>query len=149
MRRKLMVGVAIALMGGSLAVTEPAAAAPAVTVTPNTGLVDLQTVDVIASGFAPNATLGVCQGVFEPPVGPEDCIGPANLTQADANGGIEFSFTVGRVGVRNGQTVDCLVPETECAIGVAEYNNIADTAVITPISFAHRPTSRSSGAAMA
>ena len=48
-----------------LVTAHPAAAATSATVTPDTGLVDGQTVTVDGVGYTPGATIGICQGITD------------------------------------------------------------------------------------
>ena len=62
-RRALTPAVAVALLGGLLAVVPaaPAAAASAITVTPSTNLVQGQTVSVSGTGYPANSTVGIIE----------------------------------------------------------------------------------------
>ena len=51
----------------------PAAAATSATVTPDTGLVDGQTVTVDGVGYTPGATIGICQGIMDGGPLVDDC----------------------------------------------------------------------------
>jgi hypothetical protein len=130
MRRHLLgllavAGVAAACHGG-----------PHVSVTPNTGLVDGQTVTVRGSGYAPGSSLGIVQC----PTGADsidDCDGrTAHSFSADAAGNYVQSLTVLRVIRRSsiGEETDCAVPGS-CIVASVYIHGFQGLAT-APIQFA-------------
>src|SRR5262245_225665 len=103
-RIALLVGAAMALMVISAA---PASAASALTVTPNTGLVDFQPVQVDGSGFPPNASLGLVQCVADT-VDTSGCdLGTVQFPTADENGSYSTEFIVQRIITTDAGQIDC------------------------------------------
>jgi hypothetical protein len=107
----------------TVASASPASAQPTIMVTPDTDLVDFQTVTVSGSGFAAETTLGIamCTAV---PLSIDDCdISTSVLVQSDATGAFTTEYTVERlIETPAAGPVDCAVAPT-CILGVA---NIAD-----------------------
>jgi hypothetical protein len=139
-RLSLLVVVAFGL---SLLETPPASAAGSLTVTPGTGLLDLQSVAVEGSGFNASVGIGVCQTlVVDLPPAPDLCGNTLVLVTSSSAG----TFVVPSYAVRRfmyvsrlGRTVDCLDPAEQCVIGAAEAADIAGTITLTPIAFAPPP----------
>jgi Neocarzinostatin family/Sushi repeat (SCR repeat) len=107
-----------------------------VTVTPNTGLVDGQTVTVTLAGFPALGTVGWCQGVPVEPASSSNCGGPIRTGQTDASGGLtDPSYPVARfIFVPTlGRTVDCAA-ET-CVIGAADVTDIPGSVANAYLSF--------------
>src|SRR6476620_7798566 len=100
--------VAVAASGG--ASSGAAVVLPIVTVSPSTGLVDLQTVTVTGSGFSANAQVATVQ-CRSAAIGASDC-DPGTLVykQADANGAFTLTRYVRRLIGFSGSTVDCGAP---------------------------------------
>jgi hypothetical protein len=90
-------------------------AGPSVTVTPDTGLVDGQTVTVQGSGFDPLTT---SIGVAQCPVGGTfaDCIGQKIIPAS--GGSFSTTFTVQRFAL----TVDCASVARRCFIGASNLD---------------------------
>jgi Neocarzinostatin family/Family of unknown function (DUF6299) len=110
------VGVFVAV---TVASASPASAQPMITVTPDTDLVDFQTVTVSGSGFAAETTLGIamCTAV---PLSIDDCdISTSVLVQSDATGAFTTEYTVERlIETAAAGPVDCAVAPG-CILGVA------------------------------
>jgi Neocarzinostatin family len=133
----LLVAVALAV---PLVWGTPAFAQRSLTVTPSTGLVELDSVTVEGAEFSPNAQVGFCQAIDDGSPDPSDCNGGGFGTVGTSPSG-DFSAqqTVRRfIRVPSlGRTVDCA--SESCAIGAAETSNVAGTAVFAPIEFAPAP----------
>ncbi|MCT2593606.1 hypothetical protein LHJ74_27500 [Streptomyces sp. N2-109] len=111
----------ISVLGAAAAATllfagsASAAAAPALTVTPSTGLTDGQTVAVAGSGYVAGTEVGVSQCVND-----TTCADATVHTTADANGGfnvsydVQTTFTATDWNTGETVTVDCAVDD--CAI---------------------------------
>ena len=123
-----------------LVVAHPAAAATSATVTPDTGLVDGQTVTVDGVGYTPGATIGICQGIMSGgPPNVDDCgTGATAVAHAGPTGDVTSAFDVQRIiyVTSLGRAVDCLAEQ--CVIGVMEIPGLAGAAFV-PISFAAVP----------
>jgi len=96
------------------------AAGPTVTVTPDTGLVDFQQVQVTGSGFEPNALLEVfeCRGGA---TSDADCDGyNADFIDIDGAGNVlPYNMWVdARIYLPDGTAVDCRTDAQGCQIGV-------------------------------
>ena len=127
-RRALTPAVAVALLGGLLAVVPatPAAAASAITVTPSTNLVQGQTVSVSGTGYPANSTVGIiecgagAQTAF-------DCELRYTTAPTDASGAFSnASFVVNQV-ISSGNlgTLNCAVDSCIIAVGTLDQQNIA------------------------
>lgn len=106
------------------------AATPAAVVTPSTGLVDYQSVDVEGSGFSPNVGLWV----IECPAGVSDTsacdYATAQWPWTDSAGDVTaVRMTVKRVIRAAGASVDCVV--TACVVLISETVNPAGFATAT------------------
>jgi hypothetical protein len=134
----LLVAVALAV---PLVWATPAFAQRSLTVTPSTGLVELDTVTIEGAGFNPSVEVGFCQvaddGTFSHDQ--RDCGTPFGLATTSPAGDFSAQHTVRRF-IRDAipeRTVDCAVES--CAIAAAETSDIAGTLVLTPIAFAPAP----------
>jgi hypothetical protein len=109
MMRRYLLGLVVVAAGSTLAACH---GGPHVSVTPNTDLVDGQTVTVRGSGYSPSSSLGIVQC----PTGADsldDCDGrTAHSFSADAAGNYVQPLTVQRVIRRSsaGEATDCAVP---------------------------------------
>ena len=141
-----MTGVAaVALAMGGMAsfgaFGAEAASTPTITITPNTGLTDLQQVQVTGTGFAPNLGIGTTIAV--------ECLTPATtatgcdatdyaLVTSDANGNVSFLFTVHAGTIGNG-TCGTSTTDATCKISIVSYPSL--TVLVTgPITFASAGT---------
>jgi hypothetical protein len=112
--------VAVAASGG--ASSGAAVVLPVVTVTPSTGLVDLQKVTVTGSGFSANAQVATVQ-CRSGAIGEADCdLGTLVYQPADSNGAFTLSRYVRRLIQVGATTIDCGAP-AGCILGAG---NIAD-----------------------
>jgi hypothetical protein len=116
----------------------PAFAARSLTVSPSTGLVELDAVAIEGTGFSPSVGVGFCQAI-EVSRSQSDCGTPFDQITTSPAGDFSAQHTVRRfIFVPSlGRTVDCA--SESCAIGAAEINDVAGTAVFTPIAFAPAP----------
>jgi hypothetical protein len=114
------VGVFVAVM---VAGASPASAQPMITVTPDTDLVDFQTVTVSGSGFAAEATVGMAMCTAGS-LSIDNCdLDTSDLVQSDPTGAFTTEFTVERlIETPVSGPVDCAVAPG-CILAVA---NIAD-----------------------
>jgi hypothetical protein len=132
MRRYLLGLLVVAATGGFAACH----GGPHVSVSPNTGLVDGQTVTVRGSGYAPNSSLGIVQC----PTGADsidDCDGrTAHSFSADAAGNYVQPLTVLKVIRRSsiGEATDCSVPGN-CIVASVYIHGFQGLAT-APITFA-------------
>src|SRR5712691_4926828 len=122
----VLAAVVLAAVGmtasGATVPSGASAALPVVTVSPSTGLVDLQQVTVTGSGFTPNAQVASAQ-CRPGAVGESDCdLSTVVYGQADQNGSFTQKRYVRRLIAVNANTVDCGAP-SGCILGAA---NIAD-----------------------
>jgi hypothetical protein len=112
----------------------PAGAAPLVGVTPNSALVDTQTVTVSASGFTANVQLAVLECNVGA-ISQSDCdLSTLLFTNADGSGNVSTPYNVFRqiFPANNPNGVDCA--PSNCVLAVA---NVADQteAASTPLNF--------------
>jgi hypothetical protein len=135
MRPRLRAGVFVsALVGVMLLTSGTAHAAPTATVTPSTGLQDLQSVAVSGSGFTTDVIqfgLAQCTGDGTPEG--TVCIGHT-VVAASGPGSFSTTFTVHQfVG-----TVDCAAAPGTCVIGASNIVGGGPSfsqAVIVPLTF--------------
>jgi hypothetical protein len=110
------------------------------TITPDTGLTDGDTVTLHGTGFTPFSAVYYCEGVFGASPTAADCgTGPFS-TNADASGEFTAPFSVDRVmniGVHG--SVDCAQPGANCGIGAEDFFAPEPGAVAAPISFTSQP----------
>jgi hypothetical protein len=106
-------------------VASPASAAPAATVTPATGLRDLQVVQVSGTEFPPDTAIPITQCVVQGGVAAGICYGATRImVTTDATGAFTAPFVVRRVIVEAGPTKDCADAPGACGL------NVGSTAVI-------------------
>ena len=126
------VGVVAAV---TVASASPASAQPMITVTPDTDLVDFQTVTVSGSGFAAETTLGIamCTAV---PSSIDDCdLSTSDFVESDATGAFTTEFTVERlIETPASGPVDCAVAPGACLVGVANLADFSQNAT-APLAF--------------
>jgi Neocarzinostatin family/Family of unknown function (DUF6299) len=120
--RCLAAGVGV-FAAATVALASPASAQPMITVTPDTDLVDFQTVTVTGSGFAAESTVGMAMCTAGS-LSVDNCdLDTSELVQSDATGAFTADYTVERlVETPVSGPVDCAVAPG-CILGVA---NIAD-----------------------
>ncbi|MDQ1510981.1 MAG: hypothetical protein QOG50_2825 [Actinomycetota bacterium] len=129
-RRAPLAVVAALLM--TLVWAAPASAAPALVVTPNTDLVDFQTVSVTGSGFAANSSVGLleCQtGAFD--LGNCD-LNTLAFPSTDATGSYTTDFVVQRLINTSAGQIDCA--PSACLLFSAVDPTAADVAS-APLAF--------------
>ncbi|HEV7758210.1 MAG TPA: neocarzinostatin apoprotein domain-containing protein [Acidimicrobiales bacterium] len=114
MRHRLATGVAGLVAAAGLAACTTG---PAVTVTPNTDLVDGQVVTAKGSGYTASSSLGMIQCVAGAD-SIDDCDGrTATSFSADADGRFQKAFTVRRVISHNvDQQTDCAARAGACVV---------------------------------
>ena len=131
-----IVGAIVLGAGGALTIVAapPAAAAPAIQVSPAGPYAGGETVQVTISGFTPDAAVIVALNPASrvPPTGPGDSCAPklgcAKLLVADASGGLSTQLTI-----VNGPIENALAPAESCSIDapcVIVAMNINDTSEI-------------------
>ena len=104
---------------------------PRVTVTPDTGIVDGQTVTVQGSGFDPSVQdIGIAQCPFGGTI--NDCIGQQVVSAS--SGSFSATFTVHRFA----STVDCASVARRCFLGASNLNGLPvfTQQVFVPLTFA-------------
>jgi Neocarzinostatin family len=125
-RRRIAGLVGSALAVGTLSAAGPTPgtaaavrAAPTVTATPSTGLVDFQLIRVTGSGFPPAPLMEIfeCRGGATSEV---DCDGyNADFVDSDGNGNVVYDFRVdARIYLPSGEAVDCRTDPAGCEIGI-------------------------------
>src|SRR5262249_21581708 len=106
-RTSLLVGAAVAMTALWVA---PASAASALVATPDTNLVDFQTITADGSGFTPNTSVGLVQctaGATDPT---NDCdLSFLQIPGTDENGDYSVPFTVERLINTSAGQIDCAV----------------------------------------
>jgi hypothetical protein len=115
-----------------------AAVTPSITVTPNTGLVDGQTVTVAGSGWAAGDTVYYCEAVNGTPQDSGNCDPPIGNVTADGSGSFSVPVKLDRIFTAfNTGPVDCADPARTCSIGAAHLD-LSDLTVV-PLNFAPQP----------
>jgi Neocarzinostatin family len=106
--RCLGAGVGV-FAAATVALASPASAQPMITVTPDTDLVDFQTVTVTGSGFAAESTVGMAMCTAGS-LSVDNCdLDTSELVQSDATGGFTTDYTVERlIETPVSGPVDCL-----------------------------------------
>ena len=119
-----------------------AEAAPTATVTPSTGLVELQDVTVSGSGFGGSVDVYMCQGVHSESNRPDpnNCGGFIENTTASGTGSYTNSYEVHRFiyAPALGRTVDCAASASSCIMIVSDYFS-TNTLLEVPLAFAPPP----------
>jgi Carboxypeptidase regulatory-like domain/Neocarzinostatin family len=134
----LVVACAVAIVG----TPSGAQSTRALTVTPDTNLVDGDVVALHGTGFTPSSTVFFCQGVEEGTPGQEDCGVPFQSATADATGEFDATYTVRRfiTPPSVGAEIDCAQPSANCRFGASDsIFPTADTVAFAPIAFAPQP----------
>lgn len=145
-RCRILLTAVAALLGGGLALAPAPAAAqapgPAATVTPATGLLDLQMVEVQATGFPAGASLGTAMCDGSVPLTLADCDTRAPVfVVADGTGAATFQRHVVRFIDTNDGPLDCAFDA--CVLAVAALVGPVpdpEISVGMPVSFAQVPT---------
>ena len=129
--------VVVATIGAMLAMglaAAPAGAAPSVSVTPNSGLLDAQQVSVSASGFTANTQIAIIE-CTSGATSQNDCdLSTLNYTNADGLGNVSASYNVFRqiFPANDPAGLDCAT--ASCVLAVANISNQTEAAS-TPIAF--------------
>lgn len=113
---------------------------PSVTVTPDTGLVDGDTLTVDVSDFPPSWRLVFCQGAFDGSFSHAECGEPFDAATTDSTGSFSVQLTARRfIGSSPfvPPTIDCAAPSAACAVGVGPIS--LEITALTPITFAVQP----------
>jgi len=145
MSRRTTMSIGIAAVGAAVAAfATPALAIPSnilsLTITPSTALVNGQSVQVSATGFAPNSPVFVAECSALDVTGAACDQTPAHIvaTQADAAGALATTFTVFTGAVGNGE---CAAVSDNCVL-VATDNvdpNAVNTVAYNTIEFGSAP----------
>jgi len=118
----------------TVASASPAGAQPMITVTPDTDLVDFQTVTVSGSGFSADTDLGIVECATGPPTVDACDLDTLGFVVTDAAGTFTTDFTVERlIETPAAGPVDCAVAPGTCAVGVGTLD-LSQTA-IAPLAF--------------
>jgi hypothetical protein len=135
MMRRVVVAVAV-VWGAALGLT--GCTVPTVTVAPDAGLVDGQSVTVRGAGYSPNAPVGIIQ-CRAPAEGFDDCSGEtASSFSADGSGGFVRQHEVTRIlEFGNGVEHDCAIPDS-CFL-VSVYIHGFQGRAAAPLHFADVP----------
>ena len=149
-RARACLGVATILAASLWAfvpVAPASAATPSITVTPNTGLVDGQTVTVAGSGWASGDQVFYCEAINVAPQDSGNCDPPIPNVIADSTGSFSVSVKLDRIFTpfNAGHPVDCADPAQHCVIGAAHLD--LSNLTLAPLSFAPRPPAIVPGAA--
>ena len=134
MRRSIVlfpvVVLAVVVAAGPVA----AQTTPTVTVSPSTDLVNAQGVSISGTGFAPNASVEMCQTQQSPNPTFDNC-GRSSGWGVESSGTFSVDIQVFRyVEFLDGTTYDCAQPGAECVILVADRSDLSNP-VVTPIHF--------------
>lgn len=124
-RLAALVGLALVASSGAVVLgASPAFAAPAVTVSPNTGLTNGQSVTISGTGFSAGASVAALECKF-PPAGASSCdLGTLKnpFATADMSGNITGTYTVKQNITVGGSAFDCASSPTACTIVVAKLD---------------------------
>jgi hypothetical protein len=117
--RRLVVGVGV-VTAVTVVAASPASAQPMITVTPDTDLVDFQTVTVSGSGFGAATTLGAAMCTAGP-VSLDNCdLDTVQFVDTDSAGAFTTEYTVERlIETPASGEVDCATAPGACILGVA------------------------------
>jgi len=120
-------GVATAVVAVGLWAV-PAGATPLLTVTPNTGLLDGQSVSVSASGYTPGAGLAVLECTTGASSESDCDLSTVAYVNADASGAVSTTYGVFRVifTANDGAGVDCA--PSQCVLVVANIGDQTEAA---------------------
>ena len=133
---RVLRGVAVAAVvtaGGLVLTSTPAWAAPALTVTPDTDLVDKQPVDVDGTGYTPGASIAVLQCETGATSASGCDTSGLDFTTADGTGAFSHTYTVRRIITTESGDVDCAVADA-CRLVAANSSSTTEAAAV-PISF--------------
>src|SRR6185312_10810299 len=103
--------------------------APALTVTPSTGLLYVQSVSLAGSGFTPNVAVGWAECRNNHSGDAADCdTGHSGFATTDGTGAFSASFTVRRMLHTANGDVDCAAAPGTCNIGSAKISDYSEGA---------------------
>lgn len=103
---------------------------PVVTVSPNTGLADLQVVTMTGAGFSANASIATLQ-CRPGATGPEGCdLATLTYLSADGSGAFTTKRAVRRLVGIGGANVNCATPNS-CVLAAANISNYAESNGVT------------------
>lgn len=127
-----VIAVGVLLATGPTGAVAGAADAPAISVTPNTGLTDLQKVQVDGTGFPPQSPVAgfECQAGATGQQGCDFTSFTIGLT--DANGAVHFSISVRRMISLRRKRIDCA---TAGACEIRAENVAGTETAVAPITF--------------
>jgi hypothetical protein len=121
----LFAAVGVRVSGALDAAAAPPKPVPTVAVTPQTNLVDLQSVTVVGSNFSPNALVGTVE-CNSTAVDVNSCdLSTLVYATADASGGVLVNRTVRRIIAVGGKSVDCKAP-VGCILGVGNVSDFTE-----------------------
>jgi alpha-tubulin suppressor-like RCC1 family protein len=127
-------------------VAPAATSTSSISVAPSAGLVGGQTIEILLSGFTPNARVGWCQAVDDLPVGAANCTAPVGSGTTDGNGALTTEVTIRRFIHVPGRDrwADCAEPTETCLFGAADLADLAGsvTSVALDIITPPPPTTR-------
>lgn len=123
-------------LGVALVGPAPAFAQGSLSVTPDSALLDGETVALEGTGFNPGVYVGICEAINDGSPGQDDCGAQIPVTLTSASGAFSGAYVVHRFiqPPSVGRVVDCLIES--CFMGAAEESDIAGTATFTAITFA-------------
>ena len=102
---------------------------PAVTVTPSTGLVTLQTVTISGTGFTPNTGVGWAECKNNGSGDGNDCdVNHTGSAGTDSSGAFTAAFVVRRILHTANGDVDCATAPGTCNLGVGKISDHAERA---------------------
>jgi len=131
--RLLVVATIMCLLGSVVMWVSPASAAPNLTVTPNTNLVDSQLVTVDGSGFPDSVDVVVVECATDTvPLFPSNCQGFETNVTTSSTGTFSTPFVPFIAFGRNPET-NCELQS--CFIGAAVLTDADNTATFAPITF--------------
>ena len=106
---------------------------PSITVTPDTDLLNGDTVTVAGTGFEPNYPVSVSQCPAGASQGPGCGFGPGSFVETDDTGAFSFDLVVDRILYDATSSVDCADPGA-CVVTVIDFFD-GSTATSAPIQF--------------
>jgi hypothetical protein len=129
----LLAGVGVGVSSGLVTTSSQPQPSPTAAVTPNSNLVDLQTVTVVGSHFSPSALLGTTECISNA-VDANSCdLSTLDYAVSGPTGAFVSHRPVRRILDINGKPVDCAVP-TACSLGIGNVDAFTES-VAVPISF--------------
>jgi hypothetical protein len=143
MNATLRIVLATLFVGSLLFVVAPtdAQTTRTLTVTPDTGLVDGDVVQLEGSGFTPSDEVFFCQGVMDTTPDPANCGGPISSVPANETGEFSATYTVQRFMTPSsvGATIDCAQPSANCMIGASDFFSPSPGLAVAQLTFTPQP----------